>query len=1294
MALTNLSAFLLAALQSFDGLPAPTGPTTGPMDLTERFEVPPGVTVNLWSQSPLLFNPTAIDVDARGRVWVAEGVNYRRWGGRNPGLEHPRGERIVVLSDFHGDGRGSHAEVFVEDPDLVVPLGIAVFGNRVFVSCSPNLYVYTDDDLDGKSDRRATFLTGFGGHDHDHGLHSVVYGPDLRLWFNAGNAGPHLVQDRGGFHLRSGSLYRDGGAVLADNKPGLVSSDGRVWTGGLVLSIDEDGSGLAVHSHNFRNNYELALDAFGNVFQSDNDDDGNRACRALWCLEGGNHGYFSADGARMWGADRRPGQDTWNAHWHAEDPGVVPPGLRLGAGGPTGVAVYESDRLGAWLDGRLLCADAGAGKVYALRPRAAGAGFEFEPGVLIAARATNDDGERRGWFRPSDVCAAPDGTIYVADWSDPGVGGHAMADRQAHGRILRLVPTGQWVYPRHYELAHVAGRIEALASPSPNVRALAARALVTARSMEARAALTGLFEGDAPRLRARALWLLARIDGPRTTALAAALKDADADLRVTAVRALRAVGGDVLQHAPALAADPSPAVRRELCVALRGVPLERSRAALLALARGYDGEDRAYLEAFGLAAEEHAAALWPDLVAQLGDPDPLRWSPAFAGLAWRLHPEAAVPGLAARARDAALPLAERRRMTDALAFVEARAAGEAMVDLAVSGPEDLRELARWWVKDRDTTTWKGFDLARQVGRGEEQGVVAWSSGIVTRGAVGVDVDVTGARTLWLVATEGEKGQSCDWIAWLEPRVEHARGVLQLSGAEWTRAEAAWGSVRRGKNCTGGPIVVDGRTWTEGLGSHAHSVIAFELPPDARRFTARAAVDDAGSGQGDQSDVEFRVLLDAGVLRARIAEHARTLGDDARSAAEVAAAAAALCATSEGGFEALRLARADALSERARAAVATRIRECPDLAVRALAAAEFPAEGDAPRPATAAVLALEGSAARGMPLFFGKGTCGQCHAFHGRGADIGPDLSAVHAKSAPEVLVDSILSPSAAIAFGYDTWLVETTDETLHAGFLIRDDDLLVLRDTLGRRHAIQKDEVAARVKQTVSAMPDAASLGLAPQDVADLVAFLRSEPRVPGRRGEPVRLFNGRDLTGWGFHLTDPDARAEDVWSVRDGVLRCAGSPVGYLRTEGKYTNFVLELEWRFDPEKGAGNSGVLLRRTGPDKVWPRSLEAQLMSRNAGDIWNIDAFPAVADPERTQGRRTEKLLPCNEKPLGEWNRYRITLDGGELTLEVNGEVQNRASWCLEEPGEICLQSEGAWIEFRNVVLTPIERSPH
>lgn len=215
---------------------------------------------------------------------------------------------------------------------------------------------------------------------------------------------------------------------------------------------------------------------------------------------------------------------------------------------------------------------------------------------------------------------------------------------------------------------------------------------------------------------------------------------------------------------------------------------------------------------------------------------------------------------------------------------------------------------------------------------------------------------------------------------------------------------------------------------------------------------------------------------------------------------------------------------------------------------------------------------------------------------------------------------------------------------------------------------------------------------IALQDHGDDLWFrnIRIREVLPVRPGQEIPLFNGRDLSGWTWCLPE-GARPQDVWSVAaDGVLVCRGQPEGYIRTLDDYTNFVLKLEWRWSPvTKQAGNSGVLVRMVGPDVVWPRSIEAQLQSGSAGDFWNIGDFPMKTDPARTRGRNT-KHTKANERPLGEWNDYEITVDHGTVTLKVNGEVLNAATDCWEVPGKICLQSEGAEIQFRNIRLTPLE----
>lgn len=193
--------------------------------------------------------------------------------------------------------------------------------------------------------------------------------------------------------------------------------------------------------------------------------------------------------------------------------------------------------------------------------------------------------------------------------------------------------------------------------------------------------------------------------------------------------------------------------------------------------------------------------------------------------------------------------------------------------------------------------------------------------------------------------------------------------------------------------------------------------------------------------------------------------------------------------------------------------------------------------------------------------------------------------------------------------------------------------------------------------------------------------------------GEPNLLFNGRDLTGWTYHLADPNVKMEEVWSVQDGKLLCKGQPVGYLVTKkNDFENYVLTLQWRW-PGKG-GNNGVLVHVTDPGAlgVWPKSLEVQLGSGDAGDFWVIGTTIEVENVEkRRQDRRHLNLTDDSEKPLGEWNDLEITCRGDEVIVKVNGDLVNHATKVSQTKGAIALQSEGTPIEFRKIELRQLER---
>ncbi len=171
------------------------------------------------------------------------------------------------------------------------------------------------------------------------------------------------------------------------------------------------------------------------------------------------------------------------------------------------------------------------------------------------------------------------------------------------------------------------------------------------------------------------------------------------------------------------------------------------------------------------------------------------------------------------------------------------------------------------------------------------------------------------------------------------------------------------------------------------------------------------------------------------------------------------------------------------------------------------------------------------------------------------------------------------------------------------------------------------------------------------------------------------------------------DADPMQTWSVGDGVIRCTGHPLGYIRTTQTYHDYKLTCVWRFvklDPNPKVNNTGILVHIVPPDKVFPECVQCQGLYQHQGDI--ILEGGANSDGHQV-GKKTftiPQLGPPNENPVGEWGTNLVFCVSNNVSLFVNGKAMNQITGCNLASGYIGIQSEGGDIEIRQLTLEPLQ----
>ncbi len=205
-----------------------------------------------------------------------------------------------------------------------------------------------------------------------------------------------------------------------------------------------------------------------------------------------------------------------------------------------------------------------------------------------------------------------------------------------------------------------------------------------------------------------------------------------------------------------------------------------------------------------------------------------------------------------------------------------------------------------------------------------------------------------------------------------------------------------------------------------------------------------------------------------------------------------------------------------------------------------------------------------------------------------------------------------------------------------------------------------------------------------------LAVILAAPNLLPGQEDTEqgwTTLFNAKDLSGWKFHLGKEGADNAGTFTVQDGILICSGKPAGYMYTENSYKNYTLQVEFAFKRPEGLtndsefrGNSGCLIHVGDKNAlgVWPRSIEVQGANRQLGLILPIPRN--VKCTHTFDSQALAKVL----KPVGQFNKMEIEVQGGDMDIKVNGAVVSTVRDCELTAGPIGIQSEGAETHWKSI----------
>ncbi|PYL00107.1 MAG: heme-binding protein [Verrucomicrobia bacterium] len=1084
-----------------------------------KFQVAPGLKVDLWAAEPMLANPVAFNFDEKGRAYVCETFRL------NAGVDDIRGimdwldeelasrsvderlaemkrhlgdrfskysehsERVRRIEDRDGDGKADHETIFAEGfntPLDGIGAGVLARKGTVWYANIPNFWLLRDTNGDGVADFRQSLHYGFGvrvgfiGHD-SHGVH---FGPDGKIYFSIGDRGSNVK--------------------LADGR-----QVGEPDTG-CVFRCNPDGSDLEVFSFGLRNPQDLVFDPYGNLFTGDNNSDSGDQARWVYVVEGGDNGWRVGYQFMERPYSRGPfnAEKLWYPHFEGQAAYIVPPITNIAAG-PSGVAYFPGTGLPDRFNGHFFLVDFRGGgansgvHTFTLKPK--GASFEVvEPQHFI-------------WgVLATDVKFGVDGGVYVSDWVQSW-------EMTGKGRIYRvhdpaldkdpLVLETKKLLADGLEKRSLKELARLLAHRDMRVRQEAQFALAD-HGPQAIPTLVNVARKDAnPLARLHAIWGLGQIAECRNPnveckpsaalePLLPLLDDTDAEVRAQAAkvlgerRFLKAYDGLVK-----LLGDASPRVRFFASMSLGKLGRREAVPALFAMLRENADKDP-YLR--------HAGVMG---LTWIGDTDALR---------------AAAKDSSAAVRMAAL-LAMRRTQRDEIAMflndsdpVIVLEAARAINDEPINGA--MRELARLVGRDTLLRVPGPEETSEDQGRGAPRPYPGWQEPLLRR-VLNANFHfgtMESAKALAAFAAHSDAAENmriealeelADWphpsgrdrvvglwrpvagVRQRETAVEALRPVLAeilRSAPEGARVAAARAASRL-TITEAGPVLselvgdtkLSGRVRVEAL----KALAALDDPrleealtlahSDTNEDLRRAATMLQGKVKSSNAATKLTATLDNGSLGEKQAALAALGALQDPAADDVLSGRLTRLLAGDVPRE-IQLDLLEAAAKRSSEAVKEKLEKYQESKPK-----------DDPIAGYREVL-HGGNAAEGKTMFFERpeASCVRCHKINGEGGEVGPDLSKVGAQKDRQYLLESVVLPNKEIAPGFESVLVTLKNGTSYAGVIKSETaDDLVINSPEDGLVTVKKSDIKTRDKG-LSPMPEGMGQILSKQDLRNLVDFL------------------------------------------------------------------------------------------------------------------------------------------------------------------------------------------------------------